>query len=160
MRYTLLVVTMLIVLGSVSALATDGNAIVGVWATDPEGGGGPAHVEIYANGDQFDGKIIWLEEPLYTAEDAGETAGVPKEDHNNPDPALRSRPIVGLIIMEGFIFDGKDTWQKGTIYGPDNGKTYKCKVRIGDNGELKVRGFIGFSMLGRTEVWTRVGKGE
>ncbi len=160
MRHALLVLALLLVLGAAPVLATDADAILGVWATDPEGGGGPAHVEISASGDRYVGKIIWLEEPLYTAADAGETAGVPKEDHNNPDPALRSRPIIGLVIMEGFVFDGRDTWHKGTIYDPDNGKTYKCKVRIGDDGELKVRGFIGFSMLGRTEVWTRVEKGE
>lgn len=156
MSHRLLVLTLLVVVGAVPAFALDSDAIVGVWATDPEGGGGPAHVEIYANGDRFDGKIIWLEEPLYTEDDEGETPGLPKEDHNNPDPKLRSRPIIGLVIMEGFVFDGKDTWYKGTIYDPDNGKTYKCKVRFGDAGELRVRGFIGFSMLGRTEVWTRV----
>jgi uncharacterized protein (DUF2147 family) len=156
MRHARLVFTLFGILSALPALAIDGNAITGVWATDPEGGGGPAHVEIYSNGNQYEGKIIWLEEPMYSADDAGETAGVPKEDHNNPDPALRSRPIIGLVMMEGFVFDGKDTWHKGTIYDPDNGKTYKCKVRFGDGGELRVRGFIGFSMLGRTEVWTRV----
>jgi uncharacterized protein (DUF2147 family) len=158
MRKTLLVFGILVLLVASPTFASDadGDAIVGVWATDPEGDGGPAHVEIYADGDQFAGKIIWLEEPLYTPDDAGETAGVPKEDHNNPDPALRSRPIVGLIIMKGFAFDGKDTWHKGTIYDPENGKTYRCKVRLGGDGVLKVRGFIGFSLLGRTELWTRV----
>ena len=158
MKQTLIVFTLFGALSGSPALAMDGSAIVGVWATDPEGGGGPAHVEIYADGDQYEGKIIWLEEPLYTVEDAGETPGIPKEDHNNPDPALRSRPIVGLVIMKAFVFDGKKSWHKGTIYDPDNGKTYKCKVRFGDDGVLKVRGFIGFSMLGRTEQWTRVEK--
>ena len=156
MKQTLIVFALFGILGGSQVSAMDGNAIVGVWATDPKGGGGPAHVEIYANSDWFEGKIIWLEEPLYTAEDEGETEGIPKEDHNNADPSLRSRPIVGLVIMKDFVFDGKDTWHKGTIYDPDNGKTYKCKVRFGDDGVLKVRGFIGFSMLGRTERWTRV----
>lgn len=156
MKQRLVVFVLFVVLGAVPGLATDADAILGVWATDPEGGGGPAHVEIYSNGNGFEGKIIWLEEPLYTADDQGETVGKPKEDHNNPDPALRSRPIIGLVIMEGFVFDGKKTWHKGTIYDPDNGKTYKCKIRIDDDGSLKVRGFIGFSMLGRTERWTRV----
>jgi uncharacterized protein (DUF2147 family) len=156
MRSKLLVSALFVILGAVPVLAIDANDILGVWATDPEGGGGPAHVEISADGEHYGGKIIWLEEPLYTGADEGESPGTPKEDHNNPDPALRSRPIIGLVIMEGFVFDGKDTWHKGTIYDPDNGKTYKCKIRVGDDGELKVRGFIGFSMLGRTEVWTRV----
>jgi uncharacterized protein (DUF2147 family) len=156
MRRTLVALAIIGLPAVSQVFAADADAIVGIWATDPEGGGGPAHVEIYADGDRYGGKIIWLEEPLYTADDEGETAGTPKEDHNNPNPALRSRPIIGLVIMEGFLFDGKDTWHKGTIYDPDNGKTYKCKIRFGDDGALKVRGFIGFSMLGRTERWTRV----
>ena len=156
MRNSLLVAALLAVLGTTSAWAADADAILGVWATDPEGGGGQAHVEIYKNGDRYEGKIIWLEEPLYTEDDEDETPGTPKEDHNNPDPALKSRPIIGLVLMEGFLFDGKDTWHKGTICDPDNGKTYKCKLRFGDTGELKVRGFIGFSMIGRTSEWTRV----
>ena len=63
---------------------------------------------------------------------------------------------MGLELMTGFKFDGKGTWKKGTIYDPDNGKTYKCKIKVGDDGALNGRGFIGVSMLGRTSVWTRV----
>jgi len=137
-------------------LAGDGDTILGLWATDPDGGGGQAHIEIYAVGDLYSGKIVWLEEPLYTAADEDGEEGEPKVDKNNPDPALQSRPILGLELMKGFKFDGKGTWKKGTIYDPDNGKTYKCKVRIGDDGKLNVRGYIGVSMLGRTSLWTRV----
>lgn len=153
------VLVVVVIFWALPAMAGDGDAIVGVWATDPEGGGGQAHVEIYANGDRYDGKIVWLDEPLYTEDDEGEKPGVPKEDHNNPDPALSSRPILGLVLMQGFQYDGKGTWNKGTIYDPDNGKTYKSKVRFGDDGVLKVRGFIGLSMLGRTSEWTRVKSG-
>jgi uncharacterized protein (DUF2147 family) len=141
-------------------MAGDGDAILGVWATDPDGNGGQAHIEIYAVGDHYSGKIVWLEEPLYTAEDEDGEEGEPKIDRNNPDPDLQSRPIMGLELMQGFKFDGKGTWKKGTIYDPDNGKTYKCKVRIGGDGELNVRGYIGVSMLGRTSVWTRVEAAE
>lgn len=137
-------------------LAGDGDSILGVWATDSDGDGGQAHIEIYAVGGRYSGKIVWLEEPLYSAENEDGEEGEPKVDKNNPDPAMQSRPIMGLELMEGFKFDGKVTWKKGTIYDPDNGKTYKCKVRIGDNGELNVRGYIGVSMLGRTSLWTRV----
>jgi len=136
--------------------AGDGDAILGVWATDPEGEGGQAHIEILAVDGKYSGKIVWLEEPLYTAEDEDGEEGEPKVDKNNPDPAMQSRPIMGLELMTGFLYDGKGTWKKGTIYDPDNGKTYKCKVRFGDDGELNVRGYIGFSMLGRTSLWTRV----
>ena len=151
-----LVVVMIVLFAALSAMAGDGDAIVGVWATDPEGEGGQAHIEISAVGDEYSGKIVWLEEPLYTADDEDGEVGEPKIDKNNPDPALQTRPIMGLQLMEGFKYDGKGTWKKGTIYDPDNGKTYKSKVRLGDDGVLSVRGYIGISMIGRTSKWTLV----
>lgn len=143
-------------LTALSVYAGDGDAILGIWATDPEGEGGQAHVEITRAGDQYSGKIVWLDQPLYTGDDEDGEEGQPKIDKNNPDPALQSRPIMGLELMSGFKYDGKGTWKKGTIYDPDNGKTYKCKLRLGDEGELNVRGYIGVSMIGRTSRWTRV----
>ena len=136
--------------------AGDGDTILGVWATDPEGGGGQAHIEISTASGKYSGKIVWLAEPLYTADDEDGELGEPKIDKNNPDPSLQSRPIMGLELMTGFKYDGKETWKKGTIYDPDNGKTYKCKLRLGDDGVLNVRGYIGISVIGRTSRWTRV----
>jgi uncharacterized protein (DUF2147 family) len=141
------------------ASAGDGDAILGLWATDPEGGGGEAHVEIYADGDQYSGRIVWLAEPVYPADDEEGMAGQEKVDRENPDEALRNKPIVGLVIVKGFKFDGKDTWRKGTIYDPDNGKTYKSKMKLESPDVLKVRGFIGISLIGRTTEWTRVKDG-
>ncbi len=152
----ILAAVVIVLAATLPVSAGDGDAILGVWATDPEGGGGQAHVEIYAVGDQYFGKIVWLENPLYTAEDEDGEEGEPKVDKNNPDPALQSRPIMGLELLKGFQYDGNGTWKKGTIYDPDNGKTYKSKVRLGDDGVLNVRGFIGISMIGRTSQWTRV----
>jgi len=149
-------VVVIVLLSALSAAAGDGDAILGVWATDPEGEGGQAHIEIYSAGDTYAGKIVWLEEPVYLEDDEDGEYGQPKVDKNNPDPSLQSRPIMGLELMEGFVYDGKGNWKKGTIYDPDNGKTYKCKVKIDDDGVLKVRGFIGISMIGRTSQWTRV----
>ena len=80
----------------------------------------------------------------------------PDTDEKNPDPALRDRLLVGLQIFEGFEYKGKGRWKGGTIYDPNSGKTYQCTVTRVDNDTLKVRGFIGVSMLGRTEIWTRV----
>ena len=98
---------------------------------------------------------MWLKEPLYPADDGGGMAGKPKVDRENPDPARRADPILGLRIVKGFAFaDGE--WQGGTIYDPNNGKTYKCRMWF-DGETLKVRGFIGFSLLGRSTRWTRVG---
>ncbi len=156
----LCVVLVMVLGGAVTVGAGDGDAILGLWATDPEGEGGQAHVEIYAVGDSYSGKIVWLEEPLYTEDDTDGEYGQPKVDKNNPEAALKSRPIMGLVIMQDFQYDGEGIWKKGTIYDPDNGKTYKCKLRLVEDDVLNVRGFIGVSLIGRTSHWTRVEVGK
>jgi len=57
-------------------------------------------------------------------------AGRPVVDRENPNPNLRSRMLIGLQLLEGFTYIGKNVWEKGTIYNPDNGKTYKCKMTL------------------------------
>ncbi len=155
-RLTMLLVGLVLVAAG-TAVAQDGDAILGLWATDPEGGGGEAHVEVYKENGRYFGKIIWLAEPTYPPDDPKGTPGEEKTDLNNPDPDLQGEPVVGLLITKDFVYKGKGQWHKGTIYDPDNGKTYKCKVKFSDNENvLKVRGFIGVSLLGRNTYWTRV----
>jgi uncharacterized protein (DUF2147 family) len=68
----------------------------------------------------------------------------------------RGKPILGMDIIRGMAADG-DQWDGGTILDPENGKVYRCKMTLRNGGqELAVRGFIGISLLGRTQVWQRV----
>jgi uncharacterized protein (DUF2147 family) len=136
-----------------SAAMADGDGILGVWATEPDGN--QAHIEISKVDGLYEGRVVWLEEPVYAEAEGPEWAGKAKVDRENPDPELRSRPAIGLRLMEGFRYSGGNLWHKGTIYDPENGKTYKCKMTLSDDGVLKVRGFIGMSLLGRTTEWTR-----
>jgi uncharacterized protein (DUF2147 family) len=157
MRRLVLMILVASSLAAGPAVAQDGDAILGLWATDPEGGGGQAHVEVFKKDGKYHGKIVWLAEPVFPPDETVGTPGEPKTDLQNPDPDLRDQPVVGLLITRDFVYNGKGLWHKGTIYDPDNGKTYKCKIRFGDDETvLKVRGFIGFSMIGRTTYWTRV----
>ncbi len=156
MRATVLVAIVLVAVAWVPASADDGDAVVGVWATDPDNEDGQAHIQIYKDGDSYAGKIIWLEEPVYPPDDEEGMAGKEKVDRENPDESLRGRPVLGMEMMSGFEFAGDGKWKKGTIYAPDDGKTYKCKLALNDDGTLKVRGYIGISMLGRNELWTPV----
>jgi uncharacterized protein (DUF2147 family) len=78
-----------------------------------------------------------------------------KTDVKNPDPALRGRPLVGLELFKGFRYDGNGAWSGGSIYDPNNGKTYSCKITLVGPDTLKVRGFIGIALIGRTETWKR-----
>ena len=156
MRLRLLASAAVLVVAATVLAADPGDAIVGIWATDPEGEGGQAHIEIVEEEGRYHGRIVWLEEPVYPPDDEEGMAGEPKVDRENPDPSLQTRPIMGLRLMEGFSYAGDGEWKGGTIYDPDNGKTYKSKMRLDDDGILHVRGFIGFSLLGRTTEWTRV----
>lgn len=72
------------------------------------------------------------------------------------DGALRDQPVIGMTIMRGLRRDG-DEWNGGTIIDPESGNTYRCLVQVLDGGgRLKVRGYVGFSLLGRTQYWYRV----
>jgi len=105
-----------------------------------------AKIQIYKAADsKFYGKIIWLKEPVEN--------GKPKVDDNNPNAKLRNQPIIGLQILKGFEKDGKNEYEDGTIYDPENGKTYKCEIKMKGN-TLDVRGYIGISLIGRTTKWT------
>jgi uncharacterized protein (DUF2147 family) len=119
--------------------------IIGVWLTN---GKEPAKIQIYKSYDKFYGRIIWLQNP--------EKDGKPRVDVNNPDEDKRNRPIVGLGILNGFRFDRDDKeWHGGKIYDPESGKTYNCQMTLRSKNTLKVRGYVGWSMFGRTETWTR-----
>ena len=141
-RLFILITCMLLFVFS-NALAQEEDAIIGEWYT----GEGKALVKIYKCDDLYCGKIIWLKEPKYDD-------GTDKIDKNNPDESKKNRKIIGLDIVWGFKYKGKNKWVKGKIYDPDNGKTYSCKMKLVDN-ELKMRGYIGISLFGRTTVWTK-----
>jgi uncharacterized protein (DUF2147 family) len=138
---TLLVVIFLS--ANIIAQTTNKDALLGTWLT----GSSKGKVQIYKEGDKYSGKIVWLKEP--NRED-----GTPKLDRHNPDKAKQTNPILGLNMLKGFVFD-EDKWVDGTIYDPENGKTYSCKITWRD-GKLDVRGYMGISLIGRTDTWFKV----
>jgi len=120
--------------------------------TSPEGwwvtADGKAGILVAPCGAQLCGNVEWLRVPL-------NAAGKPKTDIHNPDASLRSRPDCGLAILGGFTPDDGGAWHGGWVYDAESGKTYKANMHVGDDGKLHVRGYIGFSLLGRTEIMTR-----
>lgn len=121
--------------------ATD---VTGTWLTP---GDNSAKIEIYKAGEKFYGKIVFMKNPNIN--------GKPKLDFNNPNSSKRNVPRLGLEIMKGFTFNGSDEWKGGNIYDPESGKTYSGYMYLKDRNTLKLRGYVGFSFLGRTETWTR-----
>ena len=145
----------LMVAAGVTIAVDPGDEILGLWATDPDADGGLSHVDIVKKKGKYSATIVWLIEPNYPSDDKDGMAGQTKVDRFNPDAKKKDVPIIGLEIMRGFTFKGEQSWVGGKIYDPDNGKTYKSKMRLTEDGSLHVRGYIGFSFIGRTTVWTR-----
>ena len=138
---SLLLITFLCTM--LAANAQSENAILGTWYNTEK----TAQVEILKKGSTFIGRIVWLKDP--------NPGGKPAVDKFNSDPKLKSRPLMGLNLLEGLRFsDG--IWEEGTIYDPKSGKTYSCQVSIKSPEILELKGYIGFSMMGRTVQWTKV----
>ena len=130
-----------VMLAASAAFAQD---VIGKWKLDD----GTAIVEVYKNGDSYNGKIVWLEEPT-------EADGTPAKDINNPDPALRKRELIGLNMLSGLKKTAENEYSEGKIYDPGNGKTYNCSMKVEGN-VLKVRGSLDKrGLLGRTMDWFR-----
>ena len=105
----------------------------------------------------------WIQLELVGESLVGKIAGSPNDkpgdppryDDLNPDRELRDRPLKGMTIMSGFTYDGDGRWVGGRIYDPNSGKTYKATIRQVNANKLKLRGYIGISLFGRTDTWTR-----
>jgi len=132
------------VLLGLSAIAkAQADPLEGVWFNEEK----DAKIQIYKGRDGlFYGKIIWLKEPT-------EKNGTPKLDKNNPRQENRKQQIIGLVILKKFEKDGK-TYDDGTIYDPQNGKTYDATITYKGN-KLDLRGYVGISWFGRTTTWER-----
>ena len=120
------------------------DAIVGIW----KDGKGKGHIQIFRHNGKYYGKIIWLRDAL-------NESGNPKVDKKNPSETLRNRPILGLIMLRDFVYDDGE-WNGGYIYNPGDGKEYKAYMKLTDYNTLSVRGYIGFSIFGKTDIWFRV----
>lgn len=124
-------------------LATAGSGVMGDWV-------GPTHsvVRVEACGSEVCARLVRL------PSDAPATV-----DLHNPDAALRGRPLCGVQIGSGFAETGPGKLDGGHLYDPTSGKTYKGSMML-EGDKLKLRGYIGVSLFGRSETWTRVDRVE
>ena len=118
---------------------------VGIWLVPA----GDAKIEVYQKGEELEGKIIWLKEPL-------DKDGKEKTDTKNPDEKLRNTPIMNLVFLKGFKKEkDENKWSGGTVYDAKSGSLYKGWIKPEGEKILKLRGYVGISLFGRTEEWTR-----
>ncbi|MCB1685448.1 MAG: DUF2147 domain-containing protein [Pseudomonadales bacterium] len=118
------------------------QAPIGRWST------GGTLIEVTTQGASLSARLIALKHPLYRRKDGRGEVGAVKVDDQNPDPALRERPLLGLELFSDFEFR-RGRWS-GRVYSPESGRTFSARIRVKDN-ELHVRGFIlGMPWLGRS----------
>jgi uncharacterized protein (DUF2147 family) len=114
------------------------NEILGEWLSPKK----DSRVLIYKQAEKYYGKITW-------------GTGSSSKDEKNPNKDLRSRDLVGLVILTDFKYNGDKVWEDGNIYDPREGKTYACKMTLKNKNELSIRGYVGVSLFGRSETWTK-----
>ena len=136
----------LLVLGAARMASAQSMSPLGTWTNAEK----KATFEIYKCGDKLCGKIVSLAVPN------DPKTGKPKLDTENPDPKLRSRPKLGLVFMQGFKYDSENKWDDGKIYDPETGKTYSCYMKMESANTMEVKGYVGFSLIGKSQTWTRV----
>jgi|TARA_Y100000385_G_C12883476_1_gene546797 uncharacterized protein (DUF2147 family) len=107
-----------------------------------------AVITLFEDGKTVSGKITWMKFP-------NDEDGNPKTDPLNPDESLRSRARMGMVMISGFAYDEDNVWNDGELYDPKKGKTYSGMMTLKDSNTLDLRGYIGFSFIGRSSTWTR-----
>lgn len=119
---------------------------IGTWKTiDDNTGDEKSYVEIYeADNGKLEGKVVKILTPGREDRKCTECRGDKKD-----------QPIVGLVIIRDMEKNGSE-WKNGYVLDPENGKEYKCKMSLQDENTLDVRGYIGFSLMGRTQTWQRI----
>jgi len=123
------------------ALAADdaqAAQILGNWLTEKHDG----IIRITRTADGlYQGQIVGGDDPQ-------------RVDTHNPDPTRRQTVLLGQVILMDMQYDGAGRWSGGTIYDPDSGHTYRCRLALRGPERLQVRGFLGVSLLGRSQIWT------
>jgi uncharacterized protein (DUF2147 family) len=128
-----------------------GQRIEGLWLVEKE----EAHIKIERCGDQLCARIVWMKE-------SNDEKGNPRRDIRNPDEEHRDRPMLGMNLLKDVPAEpnGNGVWSGGRIYDPQRGRYYRCTIRLDEPNRLRLRGYLGISLLGRTTRWTRISPGE
>lgn len=134
--------TILLAVSNIASAHADD--ILGIWRN----ASGKGYVEIYKENGKYFGKLVWLKK-------THDEQGNPYLDTKNPDKQGCTKPLLGLVMLRDFLFD-EDEWSGGKVYNPEDGKEYKSYMKLKDPQTLFVRGFIGFSWIGKTLTFARV----
>lgn len=138
-------IAILLTMFVLGAFMSQAQSVTGKWKTiDDETGEEKSIVEITEKDGKIYGKVV---EILNPAKKDAKCQGCKGAD--------KDKPIVGLTILKGLSKDGNE-WSGGQILDPNKGKLYKCTVKLNGTDKLDVRGYVGISLIGRTQTWLRV----
>lgn len=129
----------------VAAAERPADPAYGYWLTENR----KAIVRISPCGAATCGRMVWVESAV-------DDAGRPKRDWKNTDVVKRQRTICGIELVGGLSRADDGAWQDGWLYNPRDGATYSAEIRAVSQSELEVRGYLGISVLGKSQIWTRV----
>lgn len=141
-----IVIVLFLAIYSIAAIAQESEKIVGIWWNDEK----TTKIEVKKVNGKYIGTIVYMIPEKYEN-------GQPPKDDNNPDESLQNRSLIGLKILDGFVYDAKKKeWKSGTIYDPKSGNTYDCYAWLEHDDLLKLKGFVaGIRLLGRSSEWYR-----
>jgi uncharacterized protein (DUF2147 family) len=121
------------------------QSVLGKWKTiDDNTGEARSIVEIYENNSKIYGKVLDVTDVSKRTSKCEKCPGADK-----------NKPLLGLVIIKGLVKDG-DEYNGGKIMDPESGKVYKSFIKLIGKDKLEVRGYIGISLLGRSQTWLRV----
>ena len=134
--------SIVLMVSAAQAWADARESVIGRWAGDR------SILEISEHAGQLSARVIALDDPVYSEGEEFGPVGAARRDDLNPDATMRQQPILGIELLSDYRFEG-GKWQ-GRIYDPESGNVYSSNMRVAGNGELKMRGYLGIPMFGRT----------
>jgi len=137
-------ITLVLTILTLVTFAQTNTDVIGEWYNAEK----DAVITIFEENNSLAGRITWMLHP-------NDENGNPKTDPLNPDESLRSRARLGMVMMNSFKHIEGNVWDNGKLYDPKKGKTYSGMVTLKDANTLDLRGYVGFSFLGRSSTWTR-----
>ena len=139
-----IITTLLFAFIGLLAFSQTNSDIVGEWYNAEK----DAVITLFEENETVSGKITWMKFP-------NDDNGNPKTDPLNPDEKLKSRARIDMVMMSGFAYDEDNVWDDGELYDPKKGKAYSGMMSLKDKNTIDLRGYIGFSFIGRSSTWTR-----
>jgi uncharacterized protein (DUF2147 family) len=135
-----LILAILLLLSNTIAFAqSKPDDIVGRWITADKS----VIVQIMKADQKYIGRIVWGKQKN-------------RKDHKNPDQSKRNKYLLNSLILTNFDHDGDNSYTNGEIYDPNTGKTYSSNLTLVNKNKLKVQGYVGLTMFGRSSHWIRV----